>query len=382
MKRIHYENGGIRFTILERGGFYHLDFYRPDGKRVRKSTKRKISKDNLFWIKNVLIPDIILALGQEPTKESKKEWTLDEWAREHFDSQIGKNKPQTIKRKRQHYQLHIYPYLGERLINTIDLIDLEKWQKNLINQKDKSDKPYKIQTIHTYRGIFYGILEHAKRAEIIDKNYFDNIPSPKTYKNLCLDYSPTEIIPFTNQEMELIFSNAQGYLKNYIKLMRYTGARPAELIALNWDDIDWSRRVISITKTRSRDIETSPKTESSIREIDMLQKAKEALEAQYELTKNDPKIFMSAFHKPFYSHDIIALQFKKLLIKLNIPPRPLYNLRHTFASQAISRGVNILWVSRMLGHKDVSITLQVYTKYIKEDDVIRLKNIEKLDQIL
>jgi len=55
----------------------------------------------------------------------------------------------------------------------------------------------------------------------------------------------------------------------------------------------------------------------------------------------------------------------------------LYNLRHTFASQLIAKGADIVWVSKMLGHEDVSITLQIYTKFIEEDDEIRLKKIEK-----
>ena len=66
----------------------------------------------------------------------------------------------------------------------------------------------------------------------------------------------------------------------------------------------------------------------------------------------------------------------------NIEQRSLYNLRHTFASQLISNGADIVWVSKMLGHKDVSITLKVYTKYIKENEEIRFKKIEKMGTIL
>ncbi len=57
----------------------------------------------------------------------------------------------------------------------------------------------------------------------------------------------------------------------------------------------------------------------------------------------------------------------------------MYNLRHTFASQMISRGVDVLWVSKTLGHKDASITLKVYAKFIEEDDK-RLKNIAEIDK--
>lgn len=45
-----------------------------------------------------------------------------------------------------------------------------------------------------------------------------------------------------------------------------------------------------------------------------------------------------------------------------------YQLRHTFASWALSSGENPLWVARQMGHKDVSMVLRVYGRYIPEMD--------------
>ena len=59
----------------------------------------------------------------------------------------------------------------------------------------------------------------------------------------------------------------------------------------------------------------------------------------------------------------------------------MYNIRHTFASQLMSKGADIVWVSKMLGHKDVSITLKIYTKFIEENDEVRLKKIEKMGTV-
>ena len=61
--------------------------------------------------------------------------------------------------------------------------------------------------------------------------------------------------------------------------------------------------------------------------------------------------------------DILNKRFKQLLKEIGIKERNIYNLRHTFASYMISNiqnGVDILWVSKMLGHKDVSIFLKFY----------------------
>ena len=103
---------------------------------------------------------------------------------------------------------------------------------------------------------------------------------------------------------------------------------------------------------------------------------------QKELTGKYEYIFLNQSKRPFYTHDVIGVNFDKILRKSGVKDRPLYNLRHTFASQLISKGADITWVSKMLGHKDVAITLKIYTKFIQEDDETRLKKIAKIDKFM
>lgn len=126
----------------------------------------------------------------------------------------------------------------------------------------------------------------------------------------------------------------------------------------------------------------NPKTQSSVRKVDILPMALKALSSQYKETKDYKYIFINSNNNAFYSHDIINLNLKRLLKLNNIEQRTLYNLRHTFASQLISNGADIVWVSKMLGHKDVSITLKVYTKFIQEKEDTRFKKIEQMGTIM
>jgi integrase len=94
-------------------------------------------------------------------------------------------------------------------------------------------------------------------------------------------------------------------------------------------------------------------------------------------------VFVNYTRKPFfYSYDVIGVNFQCILKKTGVKARPLYNIRHTFASQLMSKGADIVRVSKMLGHKDVSIVLKIYTKFIEEYDGVRLEKIEKMGTVV
>ncbi len=187
-----------------------------------------------------------------------------------------------------------------------------------------------------------------------------------------------EINPFNKDEIIKILNSTTGNLYYFIVIMVYTGMRPGEIISLIWNDIDFDKKRIAVDKTTVNGKVGDVKTESSVRYVDIIPVLEDELKNLYKETGNNKYLLLSSFNKPFYSHDIIAKRFKELLMDINIKERKLYNLRHTFASMMISQGQNILWVSRMLGHKDISITLKVYTKFIKENDDERLSNLSKI----
>ena len=110
----------------------------------------------------------------------------------------------------------------------------------------------------------------------------------------------------------------------------------------------------------------------------MLPLVEQALKAQYELTKGYDFVFINSQKTFFFSHDIINLRFKKVLQSNDIQDRKLYNLGHTFASQLVSSGEDLNWISKTLGLKDPQTTLMYYSKPIKEDENIRLEKINKI----
>lgn len=379
-KSIKYIYGDVKFTIKEQFGHWYLDFYLPSGERQRGTTKLKATQENLKITKKDIIPDIFIGLGREPIKEEQKEkkiWTVQEFADIYFELQKTTIRKHTLKRNIMHFNNHIAPIFGKRELQSITPLEIERWQNKLLQK-------YKHLTVQKFRSILFSIFEKAKNNDFVDKNPLEKVTAPKVQ----LNRPTTEITPFTETELTKIIENANGYMKNFIQFMLATGMRPGEIVALKWSDINFERKKIDVERTRIRSEKPketedgSTKTDSSDRGIDMLTLAEEALLRQKELTGKYEYIFLNQSKKPFYTHDIVGVNFDKILKKSGVEDRPLYNLRHTFASQLISKGADITWVSKMLGHKDVAITLKIYTKFIQEDDETRLKKIAKIDKFM
>ena len=365
------------FTIFEKYDIWQISFKNPkDGSMIKRSTKLAATPSNLISVKKEIIPQIVEALTGKITNfedEENKEYTVEEWTEDFFLAYKGTVRPHVAKRNLGHFNRHIKPYFGHRIITSIKPIELEKWQNQLLQK-------YKNSTVVKYRSVFMSILDNATENDVIQKNPLRKVKSPKTIKKVTMNDIDIDIdiFPFSEKEIKIILENTNGYLKNFIMLMFSSGIRPGEIIALLWKDIDFDKKQISIYKTIVNSHKGPVKTLASKRKIDMLPMAEFALKKQFELTGYQEIVFLSSFHKQFYSHDIIGVHFKKVLKKVNIQVRKLYNLRHTFASQLISKGEDITWVSKTLGHESVQTTLKYYTKYIIKEEDARIENISKI----
>ncbi len=90
----------------------------------------------------------------------------------------------------------------------------------------------------------------------------------------------TEIDPLDPQEIEAFLVACPTWWRAYFALAFWTGARPSELAALKWGDVDWQSQRFRIRAGRYRGVEDTPKTASSVRDVDMLPPAIEAMRTQ------------------------------------------------------------------------------------------------------
>lgn len=156
-------------------------------------------------------------------------------------------------------------------------------------------------------------------------------------------------------------------MRNYCKFNFATGLRTSEMIGLCWSDIDWRKDTVKIRRAWVMGKMKAPKTESGVREVQLLQPAINALKAQRAHTATAGEF---VFHDPRTNarwgsdQSIRAGEWQRALRKAGVRYRYPYQMRHTFASQALSAGENVMWVARQMGHRDWTITAKKYGRWI------------------
>lgn len=203
-------------------------------------------------------------------------------------------------------------------------------------------------------------------------------------KNKWIVYEPFEIQYPTireSQHIEVLSRTHQKKIMNYIQehftfrnlgvlICLSSGMRIGEICALTWEDIDTDNGVISVNRTIQRIyvieegtrktelILDTPKTKNSIREIPMnrdlirlIKPIKKIVNPSFFVLTNDAKPTEPRTYRSFY---------KNLMRYLEIPEIKFHGLRHSFATRCIESNCDYKTVSVLLGHSNISTTLNLY----------------------
>lgn len=252
--------------------------------------------------------------------------------------------PETLEEYEEYVSL-IPAWLKEKAINQITQAEIEGW----IDGLDVSRKRINNLLI-PIRGAF----RKAHRDGEIKSNPLIGIRTTARK-------TESEIDPFTRREIEAL---ATSYLGRVWTFWAWTGLRSGELAGLDWGDVEAGGIAICVRRSVRMGREKSPKTASGYRRVILLQPAREILDGVRQ-----GRIFTNpTTGEPFQTDRQIRDAFKRACRDCGVRYRYPYQLRHTFASWALSSGENPLWVAKQMGHKDVSMVLRVYGRYIPEMD--------------
>lgn len=189
------------------------------------------------------------------------------------------------------------------------------------------------------------------------------------YIEIKLPYHPPkEVEIFEKNEQISLINHLQSKItnKNFgILLVIHTGIRIGELCALTWKDINFDTQLLHINKTIIRTYTkedgskvqiTSPKTRSSVRTIPL---NKWIMQYAVLLRGQDHEYIITGKEKHMEPNKY-RLYYNRTLQKLELPHRKFHALRHTFATRCIECGCDYKSLSELLGHSNVSITMNLY----------------------
>lgn len=181
-----------------------------------------------------------------------------------------------------------------------------------------------------------------------------------------------DIDPFTPAEQAAILQQLSGQDRNLIQFAFWTGLRTSELIALQWQDIDWrsaSLRIVRAKTNAARQAEP-PKTRAGVRQVKLLTPALQALKAQRQHTElAGAEIFRNPrTGEPWNTTGVIRGMWERALKRAKIRYRRPYQTRHTYASMMLSAGESPLWVAKQMGHADWTMIARTYGKWMPDAD--------------
>ncbi|MHB8963284.1 MAG: tyrosine-type recombinase/integrase [Saccharofermentanales bacterium] len=242
-----------------------------------------------------------------------------------------------------------------------------------------SSRPEKVltnKTIRHYHMLVSAVLNKAVEWEIIRDNKATHIKPPKVQKR--------EIAFLEEEDVKtLIRALADAPIQEaaMIKLLLLTGMRRGELCGLEWQDIDFNKKILSIRRSSQylpdKGVYTKdPKTNSSKRSMPLSTTTVEMLK-KYKSWQDDQKlefgdgwnvanrIFTTAAGLPIHP-DTVTGWFRDFVERTGLPKVSVHGLRHTFITLLIAKGIDIVTVSNLAGHNMPSTTMNMYAHAVNE----------------
>jgi integrase len=281
----------------------------------------------------------------------------------------------TLERYRELAAHHIRPHIGAARIQRLKTVNFAELYGKLQRPKPEGAGLAPRTIGHVHR-LLHRVFGHAVKWEVIANNPITAAEPPRVQR--------TEIEILSPDQINTVLRALRGRPLYPVALIGLaTGARRGELVALRWSDIDLKGGKIrverSLEQTNAGLAFKAPKTKAGRRTISIPQSVVAELR-NYWREQQEQRLILGmgkagaddlVLARPDtgpWPPDSLTTAWSKAIVRLKLPKVTLHALRHTHVSQLIAAGLDVVSVSRRIGHSTPTVTLNVYAHLFGDTD--------------
>jgi integrase len=278
------------------------------------------------------------------------------------------NRPRTYVKYESDFRHHIEPTIGKYQLAKLTPDHIQ----DLLNDLDDAGLSYR--TIRNVRAVIRAALNKAmkRRHIMINVATLVDVPGEIVFKATYLN---------EEQAVQLLKAVKGHRFEVLYRIALELGLRKGEILGLRWEDVDFDNAVIQITGTLQRQngrLERSPtKTEASVRTIALAENLLKALKRHKERQDEmraacgerwvDTGLVFTTGIGTGIETTTLSLHFKSLLAEAKLPTSTrFHDLRHSCATLMVKRNVHPRVIMAILGHTQISTTMNTYAHVLKE----------------
>jgi site-specific recombinase XerD len=342
--------------IYQRGKNYYID-YAYQGRRMRKKvgTSRRVAE--------LALNDIEIKIQRDEFKFIARDCPLDTLIDRFIKYSAVNHAPNTQTRYKtvlKNFRIFLESHPNIKKASQVDVGLLEKYKEY---RRVSGPTHAKTTTVNIeVRGLKI-MMNRAVQWGLINQNPATGV------KLLKITDAPRPRF-LSENECQLLLSNAQGDNRDAFYILLHTGMRIGELINLEWSDVDFKRRKIAVR----RKTDWIPK--GTERDIPIADGAYDILYRRSKQLSDSGSTYVF----PSNDHADMRRRIKRALVstakRSGFPDiTKIHTLRHTFASHLVMKGVDLPTVQKLMGHADIKTTM-VYS-HLSPDHLVEAVN--KLD---
>ena len=301
--------------------------------------------------------------------------TTGEWLDQWLEGHSIELKPSTIHAYRQKIDSYLKPHIGHERLQALSPARLSIVFRTLAESGGINGAPLSARSVAYARSILRKALNDAVVERLIEVNPVQGSKAPR-------ESGKPKHVTWTGEQQRAFLEAPQTRWAIVWTVALASGLRRGELCALRWQDVDLEAGVLAVTRSttqvkwdrvttdtknhENRSVALDPRTLRDLRAWRKSQ-ASERLEWGQAYEDADGLLFTWENGAPVMP-DYLTKQFIKDQAGQGLPRMTLHGTRHTHATTLLREGVPVHIVAKRLGHKDPSVTLNVYADAIPADD--------------